>query len=160
MLQNVVYSWDLVKDIYLLSVYFLFVDLSNFYYFDSQVVVILLMSICIPNLLNIILLLTEKIDSVPPIVRGVLIPIVFLSVAVTNYALNKIQFVKESRQWLWKEPQSTNEREKFESYSMLKNQESQLTVLNAKLKITEGIFESSIQALVLMVTVATSLRYT
>ena len=96
MLQNFVFSWDLVKDIYFLT--FLIPKLSNFYSFDSQVVVILILSICIPNILNILLLLTEKMDSIPSIVRGILVPIVFLSVAVTNYALNKIQFIKERRQ--------------------------------------------------------------
>ena len=159
MLQNVVFCWDLVKDISLLYYYFLFIDLSKFYSFDSQVVVILLLSICIPNILNIILLLTENMDSVPPILIGVLVPLVFLSVSVTNYVLNKIQFIKEWRQRYQIEPHSRNERAKLESLSILKKQESQLTILNSKLKITEGIFESSIQALVLMITVAIILRY-
>ena len=171
LIQIIVYSWDLVKDLYFLAYYSHFgqISISNFGSFDSQVLIVLIISITLPNLLNVVVLLKENLSTVPCKVRRLLVLIVFLSVSVTNYALNKIQYIKgRNQKSLEKLTSSAKGRHSGDSQresvpltleSKFQNQECQLTSLLAKLKINEGIFESSIQAIVLMITVAVSLRY-
>ena len=160
LVQIIIYSWDLVKDLYFLAFYIYFGQISilNLDSFDSQVLVVLIMSLVLPNLLNVVVLLTGNLASVPSRVRRLLVPIVFLSVSVTSYALNKIQYIKRKQQRQSLELSSSGKRDYVQSQSTLEQHECLLMSLHAKLKINEGIFESSIQAIILMVTVAVSCR--
>ena len=171
-LHIIAYSWDLVKDLYFLAYYSHFgqISITNFGSFDSQVLIVLIISVTLPNVLNVLVLLRENLSAVPSKVRRFLMLVVFVSVSVTSYALNKIQYLNGRKQKLSEEqyPSAASRRDLLNSQSKrltskcqsrLQQKECQLRSLHAKLKINEGIFESSIQAIVLMITVAVSLRY-
>ena len=156
-IQIIVYCWDLVKDLYFLAYFYHFGQVSDFGSFDSQVLVVLILSIVLPNMLNVAVLLTDDLALVPRKVKILLAFIVYLSVSVTSFVLNKIQYMRGKPQKPNVKQAASNGRVSIESKSIL--EECQLRSLHAKLKLTEGIFESSIQSIVLMITVAMSLRY-
>ena len=54
---------------------------------------------------------------------------------------------------------SASEEVQLEPLSRLEHQECQLTTLLAKLKKTESVFESSLQGIILILGVTTSIRY-
>jgi len=162
--QMVVFSWDLVKDLYFLAYYIHFGQISatNLTSFDSQVLFILILSIVLPNILNMIVLLTVHLASVPSKARKLLICTVYFSVSLTSYALNRINYIKARKERSEEERKLTTSKDgkaQLEFLSKLEEQERELTSLQAKLKINEGIFESSLQTIILLVTVAVSLRY-
>ena len=161
-IQIIIYSWDVVKDLYFLAFYCSFGQISEkqFSSFDSQVFLVLIVSILLPNLLNIVVLLLDNQGIVLVRVRKCLVLMVFLSVSVTSYVLNKTRYMMERLKGITVESLASSVERKQTSDSQLRlaQHEYLLMSLNAKLKTNEGVYESTIQAVILMVTVAVRLR--
>ena len=98
--QLIVYSWDLMKDIYFLILYNQFFPISRnaFDSFGFQTFFILLLSILIPNVLNFLIILSENSLTLSGKEKLVLILSVFVSQSVIGFAINKIHMLKEKLQ--------------------------------------------------------------
>ncbi len=109
---------------------------------------ILLMSICIPVLLNLIVILIESPKKVKTKGKIILASISFLSQSVVGYVKTRLQIVNEKK--------NSNFKELGEG--TLEEEIRDLEKLQAKLKINEGIFESSVQAAVLLIAITFHFR--
>jgi hypothetical protein len=149
-IQLVFYSWDLIKDIYFLVAYTKFFPISRnpFNSFSFQIFLILLLSILVPVLLNIMVILTEKTAKLTHKGKIILGTFSMLSQPIIAYAKGRLQMLKEKRPGYWTKP-----------ISSLDENLHYLDKLLARLRTNEGIFESSIQAVVLLIAIAFTLRF-
>ena len=81
---------------------------------------------------------------------------VYVSQSSISYVINKIQFVRGKLEQ--KLSSSITLEMQTETITRLEEQEIYLRKLHAMLKTTEGVFESSIQVIVLVLTVALHFR--
>jgi len=161
-LQIIVYSWDLIKDIYFLVVYAQFFPISrnSFTSFGFQTFLILLLSILIPNLINIIVLLTEKTSSMNMNEKIFLTLFVFVSQSMIGYAINRIHLMKEKLHRLYSNHNFDDLKTiAADQWKKLEDDISKLLIIQSRLRLTEGTFESSIQATVLILVIAIDFRY-
>jgi hypothetical protein len=139
-----VYSWDFIKDIYFLIAYTKFFPVSRnpFSSFGFQIFLVLLMSIIIPNALNLIVILTAKLSLKGKVILG---SFFMLSQPIIAYSQNRLQIQRE------RETNKNILEEMTESISKLDK-------LQSRLRTNESIFESSIQAIVLVIAIALNFR--
>jgi len=159
--QLFVHSWDLIKDIYLLFVYSEFVRLSidAFASFGFQTFIILSTSIVIPNILNIVYLVSEKSGFLQTRARLLLIIFAPVSQSVIGYTINRIQFAKKNLQIEYSKFAPEHRHQMLaESIRTFEKTVYNLSHLQAKLRTNEGTFECSVQALVLIIAIAIILR--
>ena len=158
----VAYSWDLIKDIYFLVIYSQFFPISrnNFDTFQFQLLFLLMLSILLPNVLNIIVVLCESPNHLSR--RGKILLITFASVSpsVLGYAISKVQMTKEKMQLHYSKlelgaAQTKTWMMKFKS---IEHQGCSLARLQSKLWLNEGMFESTIQAMLLLIAIAMRFR--
>jgi hypothetical protein len=151
-LHLALYSWDLIKDVYFLIAYAKFFPISRnpFASFSFQIFFILLLSILIPVLLHTIIILTEKTAKLSYRGKIILGSFPMLSQPVIAYAKDRLLMLKEKKSgdWSWTKP-----------VSRLDENLHYLDKLLARLRNNEGIFESSIQAVVLLIAIAFTLRF-
>ncbi len=145
-----VYSWDLIKDVYFLVAYTKFfpISMNPFNSFSFQIFLILLLSILVPVLLNIVVILTEKTAKLTQKGKLILGTFSLVSQPVISYAKGRLQMQKEKKTGDWTKP-----------ISKLDENLHYLDKLLARLRTNEGIFESSIQSLVLLIAIALTLRF-
>jgi len=138
------YSWDFVKDVYFLIAYTQFFPVSrnHFNSFGFQIFLVLLMSIIIPNALNLIVILTAKLSLKGKFILG---SFSMLSQPIIAYSHNRLQIQRE------RETNKTTLEEMAENISKLDK-------LQSRLRTHESIFESSIQAIVLLIAIALNFR--
>ncbi len=139
-----VYSWDFIKDVYFLMAYTKFFPVSRnpFSSFGFQIFLVLLMSIIIPNVLNLIVILTAKLSLKGKVILG---SFSMLSQPIIAYSQNRLQIQRE------RETNKTTLEEMAERISKLDK-------LQSRLRTHESIFESSIQAIVLLIAIALNFR--
>jgi hypothetical protein len=139
-----VYSWDFIKDVYFLIAYTKFFPVSRnpFNSFGFQIFLVLLMSILIPNVLNLIVILTAKLSLKGKVILG---SFSMLSQPIIAYTNNRLQIQRE------------REKNKYTLEEMAESI-SKLDKLQSRLRINESIFESSIQAIVLLIATALNFR--
>ena len=157
----ILYSWDLIKDVYLLFVYSEFFPLSinSFASFGNQTFLFLLLSILVPNIFNILVLITESSVDLPINGKLLLICFVFVSQSIVGYSINRIQFRKERLQRYCSKSSFEHQQQKMtEGIKVLEQDCFKLNRLQAKLKENENTFESSVQALILLMAIGTILR--
>jgi hypothetical protein len=140
----ILYSWDFIKDVYFLIAYTKFFPVSRnpFNSFGFQIFLVLLMSILIPNALNLIVILSTKLTLRGKVILGSLS---MLSQPIIAYTQNRLQIKMESK---------TNKNTLEEMAESI----SKLDKLQSQLRTNESIFESSIQALVLLIAIALNFR--
>jgi hypothetical protein len=140
----ILYSWDFIKDVYFLITYTKFFPVSRnpFNSFGFQIFLVLLMSILIPYALNLIVILTEKLSLKGKVILG---SFSLLSQPIIAYSHNRLQIQRE------------RETNKNTSEEMAENI-SKLDKLQSRLRTNESIFESSIQAIVLLIAIALNFR--
>ncbi len=140
----ILYSWDFIKDVYFLIAYTKFFPVSRnpFSSFGFQIFLVLLMSITIPNALNLIVILTSKLSLKGKVILGSLS---MLSQPIVAYCLNRLQIQRE------RETNKNTLEEMAESICKLDK-------LQSRLRTNESIFESSIQAIVLLIAIALNSR--
>jgi hypothetical protein len=139
-----IYSWDFIKDVYFLIAYTKFFPVSRnpVNSFGFQIFLVLLMSILIPNALNLIVILTAKLSLKGKVILG---SFSMLSQPIIAYTNNRLQIQKE------KETRKNTLEEMAESISKLDK-------LQSRLRTNESIFESSIQTIVLLIAIALNFR--
>jgi hypothetical protein len=139
-----VYSWDFIKDVYFLIAYTKFFPVSRnpVNSFGFQIFLVLLMSIIIPNVLNLIIILTAKLSLKGKVILGSLS---MLSQPIIAYCQNRLQIQRE---------RETNKNTLEEMAKSI----SKLDKLQSRLRTNESIFESSIQAIVLLIAIALNFR--
>jgi hypothetical protein len=149
-LHLAVYSWDFIKDVYFLVAYTKFFPISRnpFNSFSFQIFLILLSSILVPVFLNIIVILTKKTAKLSRRGKIILGSFPMLSQPVIAYAKGRLQMQKEKRPGDWTQP-----------ISRLDEKLHFLDELQARLRTNEGVFESSIQAVVLIIAIALTFRF-
>jgi hypothetical protein len=140
----ILYSWDFIKDVYFLIAYTKVFPVSRnpFNSFGFQIFLVLLMSIIIPNALNLIVILTTKLSLKVKLILGSLS---MLSQPIIAYSQNRLQIQRE------RETNKNTLEEMAESISKLDK-------LQSRLRTNESIFESSIQAIVLLIAIALNFR--
>ena len=159
--QIIAFSWDLLKDVYFLIIYNQFFPISrnSFESFGFQTFFILLLSIIIPNVLNIITLMVESSDSLPAKGKLLLVLFVFVSPSVIGYAIHKIQTVKAKLKRAISSFKFDENPEILTDWlSRLQQKINQLGSLVIHLRTNEAIFESSIQAIVLLIAIGINFR--
>jgi hypothetical protein len=139
-----VYSWDFIKDVYFLIAYTKFFPVSRnpFNSFGFQIFLVLLMSILTPNALNLIVILTAKLSWKGKVILG---SCSMLSQPIIAYTHNRLQIQRE---------RETNKNTVEEMAERI----SKLAQLQSRLRTNESIFESSIQAIVLLIAIALNFR--
>jgi hypothetical protein len=140
----ILYSWDFIKDVYFLIAYTQFFPVSRnpFSSFGFQIFLVLIMSIVVPYFLNLIVILTAKLSLKGKVILGSLS---MLSQPIIAYSQNRLQIQRE------RETNKTTLEEMAERISILDQ-------LQSRLRTNESIFESSIQALVLLIAIALNFR--
>jgi hypothetical protein len=140
----ILYSWDFIKDVYFLITYTKFFPVSRnpFSSFGFQIFLVLLMSLIIPNALNLIVILTAKLSLKGKVILG---SFSMLSQPIIAYSQNRLQIQRE------RETNKNTLEEMAESISKLDK-------LQSRLRTNESIFESSIQAIVLLIAIALNFR--
>jgi hypothetical protein len=140
----ILYSWDFIKDVYFIIAYTKFFPVSRnpFISFGFQIFLVLLMSILIPYALNLIVILTAKLSRKGKLILG---SFSMLSQPIIAYSHNRLQIQRE------------REANKNISEEMAKSI-SKLDKLQSRLRTNENIFESSIQAIVLLIAIALNFR--
>jgi hypothetical protein len=138
------YSWDFVKDVYFLIAYTKFFPVSRnpFNSFGFQIFLVLIMSIVVPYFLNLIVILSAKLSLKGKVILG---SFSMLSQPIIAYCQNRLQIQRE------RETNKNTLEEMTESISKLDKLQSQL-------RTNESIFESSIQAIVLLIAIALNFR--
>jgi len=161
-LQLILYSWDLIKDVYFLIVYTQFFPVSrnDFNTFGFQIFFLLLLSILVPIVLNLFVLLLESPAHLTLKGKLILVSFSYVSQPAIGYAINRIQLtkgkiLKRYRKWSLHE----HSENLVETISKLEQQSQQLAKLQSKLRLNEGIFESSIQAIILLIVITIHFRY-
>ena len=158
----ILYTWDLVKDIYFLVVYSQFfpVERNDFDSFGFQMFFILLLSILVPNLLNGIVLLADNQTGLSGKERSLLLAFVFVSQSVISYSTTKIGYLKDklAKGWQSSSPAVDGSTRLCQPLTQLEQRANRLARLQAKLRTIEAVFESSVQALVLLITIAIHFR--
>ena len=139
-----VYSWDFIKDVYFLIAYTKFFPVSRnpFSTFGFQIFLVLLMSIIIPYALNLIVILTAKLSLKGKLILG---SFSMLSQPIIAYTNNRLQIQREKE---------TNKH----TLEGMAESISKLDKLQSGLRTNESIFESSIQAIVLLIAIALNFR--
>jgi len=161
-LQLILYSWDLIKDVYFLIVYAQFFPVSrnDFDTFGFQIFFILLLSILVPIALNLFVLLLESPAHLTLKGKIFLVSFSFVSQPAIGYVINRIKFAKEKILKRYRKLSLHEHSENLvETISKLEQQSQRLAKLKSKLRLNEGIFESSIQALILLLVIAIHFRY-
>jgi hypothetical protein len=140
----ILYSWDFIKDVYFLITYTKFFPVSRnpFSSFGFQIFLVLLMSILIPYALNLIVILTAKLSLKGKVILG---SFSMLSQPIIAYSQNRLQIERE------RETNKNITEEMTESICKLDK-------LQSRLRTNESIFESSIQAVVLLIAIALNFR--
>ena len=159
--QLIAFSWDLLKDVYFLIIYNQFFPISRspFESFGFQTFFILLLSIIIPNVLNIFTLIVESSHTLPVKGKLLLVLLVFVSPSVIGYAIIKIQMAKEKlTRTISNFKIDENSEILTERLSRLQQKINQLGSLVIRLRTSEAIFESSIQAIILLIAISINFR--
>ena len=155
------HSSDLIKDIFFLIIYSQFFPVSrnDFDTFQFQLFFILLLTIVLPNLLNIVVLLLESPSHLT--VRGRVVLVMFCSVSQTvlGYATSKMRFAQEKLLMSYSELTSQQSMNLTEKLKRLEIKICSLARLQSKLWLNEGVFESTVQALILLIAIAMRFRY-
>ena len=161
-LHLILYSWDLIKDIYFLIVYagFFPVSRNDFNTFGFQIFFILMLSILVPIVLNLFVLLLESPAHLTLKGKLILVSFSVVSQSAIGYVIGRVRISKEKILKHYGKWSLHEHSEKLvETISRLEHQSQRLAKLQSKLRSNEGIFESSIQALILLTAIAIHFRY-
>ena len=154
--QLIAHSWDMIKDVYFLIIYSQFFPISrnSFSTFPFQLFFLLLLSVLLPHLLNIVVLIFESPTYLSR--KGKMILIIFASVShtVLGYAINKIRMTKAKL----KMASEYQNKKLMKTLKAMDQQSYSLARLQSKLWLNEGVFESTIQALLLLIAIAMRFR--
>jgi len=159
--QLILYSWDLIKDVYFLIIYAQFFPIlrNPFESFGFQMFFILLLSILIPNVLNIATIIVGNSEHLPSKGKLILVLFPFVSQSAIGYAINKMQMVIEKLRRQYSNLKIEKNCNILIDYHItLQHEAYKLSKLLLKLRTNEGIFESSVQAIILIFAIAINLR--
>ncbi len=157
-----VYSWDLIKDVYFLIFYTNFFPISrnDFHSFGFQVFFILMLSILIPNVLNVFVLLAESPRHLTMKGKIILLCFSMVSQSTIGYAISRLHLTKEKLRKIYgKLPLHQHSENLIQNILKLEEQSQRLVKLQSKLRTNEGIYESSVQAIILLIVLAIHYRF-